>query len=312
MGVYKKGKSWYINFYYQGQRIQECVGQASKTVAKEVLAKRKAEVIEGRYDLNKVKLTPLFEVFCDQYLETFSKQNKRPKSYQRDITSSKHLKAYFGGKRLADITTWQIEKYKAMRKAEVSPASVNREISCLRHMLNMAVKWGKLKDNPFKGIKLFREDNERMWILSLEEEGRLLEAIRRCTKRGEHLEPMVITALNTGMRRGEIFKLKKSDIDFRNGFILVEHTKNGESRKIPMNERLTETLKKVTNKDDSLYVFASKEGLPYKDIKNGWWAVTKKAGVDGLRFHDLRHTFATRLIMGGADIVTIAELLGHK
>ncbi|MBI2877256.1 MAG: hypothetical protein HYY20_10275 [Candidatus Tectomicrobia bacterium] len=72
MGIYKKGKSWYINFYYQGQRYQECIGPVSKTVAKEILVKRKAEVIEGRYDINQAKVTPLFEAFLDQYLETFS------------------------------------------------------------------------------------------------------------------------------------------------------------------------------------------------------------------------------------------------
>lgn len=87
MGIYRKEKSWYLNFYYQGQRYQECVGPVSKTVAKEVLAKRKAEVIESRYNLNQKKLTPFFEEFAQQYLEVYSRENKRHKSYIRDITA---------------------------------------------------------------------------------------------------------------------------------------------------------------------------------------------------------------------------------
>ena len=312
MGVYKKGKSWYINFYYQGQRIQECVGQASKTVAKEVEAKRKAEVIEGRYDLNKVKLTPLFETFLDQYLEIYSKQNKRPRSYLRDITSSKPLKEYFKGKRLADITAWHIEKYKPLRREDVSPATVNRELALLRHMLNIAVEWGKLKESPFKGVKLFKENNGRMRILSPEQEIILFEAIR-ANPNTPYLEDIVITALNSGMRRSEILTLKKDMLNFKEGYILVEETKSGEARKIPMNERLTKTLKKTMDKNlKSPYVFCKDDGSPFGNIRKGFDKAVKKTRLDGLRFHDLRHTFASRLVMAGVDIITVQQLLGHK
>jgi len=120
-----------------------------------------------------------------------------------------------------------------------------------------------------------------------------------------------VTALHTGMRKGEILNLKWSNVDFKNGVITVEKTKNDEIRKIPMNQRLTETLqgaKKVSKGD---YVF-SENGKPYLDVKTGWWTALENAKIEGFRFHDLRHTFGSRLGMKGVDIRSIQELMGHK
>src|SRR3972149_2550655 len=313
MGIYRKEKSWYLNFYYQGQRYQECIGPVSKTVAKEVEAKRRAEVIEGRYNLNQKKLTPFFEQFAQQYLEVYSRENKRHKSYIRDITAINHFNTYFTNKRLADITNWQIEKYKAMRKSKgVKEGTVNRELGIIRHMLNMAVKWGYLKISPFRGIKLFKENNSRMRILSFEEE-RILFDVIRANPMARHLDAIVTTALNTGMRRGEILSLKKDQIHFEDGYILVEGTKNGEIRQIPMNTQLTKTLKNVTkNSKPDDYLFSKSDGSPFGSIRTAFEKAVKKAALRGLRLHDLRHTFASRLVMGGVDLTTVGELMGHK
>jgi len=113
------------------------------------------------------------------------------------------------------------------------------------------------------------------------------------------------------MRKGEILSLKWSNVDFKTGHILVEETKNGEIRKIPLNNKLTETLKGAKKVSKNDYVF-SENGKPYGDIKTGWWTALKKAGIENFRFHDLRHTFGSRLGMAGVDIRTIQELMGHK
>src|SRR3972149_4408879 len=128
-----------------------------------------------------------------------------------------------------------------------------------------------------------------------------------------HLRPIVITALNTGMRKEEILSLEwERHIDLRHGFILLDITKNGERREIPINQTLRGTLQGIVRRIDSPYVFIDGEGRRFKNIKRSFHSACKKAGIKDFRFHDLRHCFASHLIMAGVDITTIKELLGHK
>jgi len=308
MGIYRRGNNWYLDFYYNGKRYKESVGSTSKSVAKEKLIIRKREVIQGEYKPKIIQMP--FDKFSEQYLE-YSKGNKKPKSHLRDQTSMKHLLKCFENRMLSEINPFLVEKYKLTRKSEgAKEGTINRELACLRHLFTLAVKWGKALTNPVKGIKFFKEPKAKDRILSEEEEARLLDAVRSTTK-SQHLEPIIITALNTGMRKGEILNLKKTNVDFNNAYILVEGTKNGEFRKIPMNKKLTQTLRDVIGKSKSEFVF-SENGKPYGDVKTGWWTVLKKAGIENFRFHDLRHTFGSRLGMAGVDLGTIQELMGHK
>jgi integrase len=207
MGVYLRGKSYYIDFYEDGKRYTERVGQVSKSVAEEKLNIKRSEVIRGEWKPKKVR-TP-FDKFKEQYLE-WSKGNKKPKSSLRDECPLKHLSRFFGGKMLSEISAFLIEKYKLTRKEEeAEPATINRELGCLRHMFNMALKWKKAQVNPVREVKFLKEPKEKDRILSEEEEAKLLEAVRIGHK-AKHLEPIIITALNTGMRKGEILNLKWS------------------------------------------------------------------------------------------------------
>lgn len=309
MGVYQRGKSWIIDFYYDGKRYTESVDPVNRTVAKEKLVIRKREVIQGLYKPKFIQIP--FDKFSDQYLE-YAEANNKPRSYTRKVDAFKHLKKHFIGKRLLDISPFTIEKYKQDRKDEgAAPATVNRELQSLRNLFNMAVKWGKLQKNPMAEVKLFKEPPGKDRILSEQEEDRLLEYVRS-NKKSQHLEAIIITALNTGMRKGEILNLKRSRVDFKSRYIIVEETKNGETRKIPMNKQLTTILKNVKDKTrSSEYVF-SVNGNPYGDIKTGWWKALEEAKIENFRFHDLRHTFGSRLGMAGVDIKTIQELMGHK
>jgi len=312
MGVYLRGKSWYIDFHYEGKRYTEKVGKVSKSVAEEKLDIRRSEVIREEWKPKKVHVS--FDKFKEEYLE-LTKGDKKPKSSLRDQCSLKHLSKTFNGKLLSDINPLLIEKYKKTRKdEEAEPATINRELGCLRHMFNMAVAWGKAQNYPFgfgkNKVKFLKEPKGKNRILSEEEEARLLEQVRVTTK-SQHLEPIIITALNTGMRKGEILNLKWSNVDFKTGHILVEETKNGEIRRVPMNKKLTQTLENAKKVSRGEFVF-SENGKPYGDVKTGWWTALKKAKIEGFRFHDLRHTFGSRLGMKGYDIKTIAELMGHK
>ena len=192
MGIYLRGKSWYLDFYEGGKRYTERIGPVSRSIAEEKLAIRKSEVIRGEWKPKTVKIS--FDKFKEQYLE-FSLSNKRAGTSKRDVVSLKPLQRFFGGKFISEINPFLIEKYKQQRKEDgVSVRTINIELACLRHMFNMAMRWGKTQKNPVREVKLFKEPEGKDRILSPEEEIRLLEAVRS-SKKAKHLEPVIITAL---------------------------------------------------------------------------------------------------------------------
>ncbi len=302
MAAYKRGKIWYIDYYYQGRRIRERVGP-SKRLAEQALTARKGEIAQGKFDLDRIQSRPMFIDFAKTYLD-YSEANKL--SWKRDRTSIKALSREFGDKRLSQITPWLIEKYKRKRKKQVMPSTVNRELACLKHMYSMAIKWGDFDENPVKKVKFFRESNRRLRYLSEEEEARLLNSCN------DHLRSIVITALNTGMRVSEILSLKWECVDFDLGIITVVNSKNNESRNIPLNTVLTEELHRLRLNAKNEYVFSRSNGQVTLSIRTAWEKALKRTNIQDFRFHDLRHTFASKLVMAGVDIVTVKELLGHK
>ena len=122
----------------------------------------------------------------------------------------------------------------------------------------------------------------------------------------------MIFALNTGMRRGEILGLKWRDLDIKRGVIYLHNTKNGEKRELPINEQVKTALIRVRKNPLSEYIFCKQDGSPAGDIKKSFLTAMSKSGIKDFRFHDLRHTFASHLVMSGADLNTVRELLGHK
>lgn len=301
-GVRKRGDVYFVDFYSNGRRIRKIVGNNIK-LAQSYLCKCKGEVAEGRF-LNIEKTEKIrFSDFADEYLEVHSKHKK---SYYTDKKIIGQFKKYFGNKCLHEITTLDIEKFKSKRIAEVSPSTVNRALAILKSMFNRAIEWGKAKNNPCKAVKLFKENPPRLRFLEQEEIPKL---ISNCCG---HLKPIVTLALNTGMRKGEILGLKWHDIDFNRDIINLYNTKNGETRRIPLNSIAKRTLIAVLKHPDSPYVFCNKKGEPYGDIKKSFLTAVNNSAIIDFRFHDLRHTFASHLVMAGVDLNTVRELLGHK
>ena len=210
----------------------------------------------------------------------------------------------FKSKRLKDVV--RNPKVKDKELKGVAPATVNRNLICLKSLFNKATLWGKATSNPVKGVKLLKEDNRRLRYLEKEE---IIKLLTNCRK---HLKPIVIIALNTGMRRGEILNLKWRDVDIKRDVIYLLNTKNGEKREIPINEQVKTALIRTRKHPSSPYIFYKKDGSSIGDIKKTFFTALKKSGINNFRFHDLRHTFASHLVMSGIDLNTIRELLGHK
>jgi integrase len=289
MGVYKRkdSKNWYISFSVNGKQVCESTGSPYKTDAERALRKRLGEIVDGKYEIRKAVTSPRFEDFAEEYLE-YSVANKR--SWTRDRSSIKKLMKHFRGFKLNDITPWLIEKFKSKRKEEVTKATVNRDLTCLKAMFSKAIVWGKAIDNPVKKVKMFREPERSLRWLTIDECQKLIDASTG------HVRSMIIVAINTGMRRGEIFSLTWEQVDFDRDVVSIVRSKNDGIRHIPMNNQLTEEFKAIKLNAIGKYVFSKSTGEPFKDIKNGFWAALKRSGINRCRFHDLRHTFASHLV----------------
>jgi len=209
-----------------------------------------------------------------------------------------------------------------------SKASVNREMSCFHHLFMKANEWEMIDQKPFERGKslILKENNKRLRYLYYGEIGRLLDAcstkvVKFPQKRGhigqmtrrdpDYLREIVECALLTGMRKGEILLLKWEQI--RGGFIYLTKTKTNEARQIPANEDLERLFREIRKRSNlkSPYVFTF-QGKPVSGIKTAFNAAVKRAGIEDFRFHDLRHTFASHLIMRGGSLKDVQELLGHK
>ena len=305
-GVFQSKKTglWYLDYRTpDGKRRREMIGP-SKQLAENVMRKRKVEMAEDRF-LDKAKKAKIkFEDFCLEYYNIHSKPNK--KSWKMDYFHLEELKKFFKGKYLYEITASDIEKFKIERLKKVSPSTVNRQLGVLRGMFNKAIAWGKLEKSPMRTVDFLKEPKGRLRFLEREEIPRLLS---NSTKK---LRPIVTVAIFTGMRRGEIFRLKWHDIDFRRNIITLLDTKNGDKREVPMNEQVKTALIRVPKNPESPYVFCNEEGQPLHDVRKSFWTALRKSGIKDFRFHDLRHTFASQLVMSGIDLNTVRELLGHK
>ena len=304
MGLFFKNENWHIDYRLpNGKRRREKVG-TSKKLAETVLSKRKVEIAEGKFldVLRKEKIK--FEVFSEEFLNIHSKANK--KSWKSDFYNLKKLKEHFGGKYLFSITLKDIEKFKLARSNEVAPATVNRELATIKTMFSKAVAWGRLQENVSRSVKFLKEPTGRLRFLEREE---IIKLLANCNKK---LRPIVILALNTGMRKSEILGLKWHDVDCKRGIITLLDTKNGEKREVFMNEQVKTALIRTPKHPESPYIFCKNDGKPLHDLRKSFFTALEKSGINNFHFHDLRHTFASQLAMSGIDINTIRELMGHK
>jgi len=238
MSIYLRGKSWYYDFIHKGQRYTGSFGQVSRTVAKEELARKKAEVVEGRLNPAKARKSPRFDAFAEEYLE-WVKANKKPSTYERTLSIMSHLIGFFGQRKLSELSPWHLEQYKKARKdANKAPATVNLEMTFLKAMLGKAQEWGRLAEHPGKNVKLLKNPRQKTRFLRDEEEACLLAAgspaLRRVVKIG----------LLTGFRRQELAFLRPEEVDLERETVSVAapYAKNGESRTLPIGPRLKTLL----------------------------------------------------------------------
>lgn len=248
-----------------------------------------------------------FSVLVGEYLQWA----RRQRSFKSKAGFIRALVRHFGDPELRAFTTQGVERFQsAGRAAGRSPATVNRHVATLKHMFTKAVEWELVSPatrEKVRRVRLLEESNRRLRFLSREEAAALVEAST------PHLRPIVLCALHTGLRRGEIFGLEwERHVDLKHGFLLLDVTKNGERREVPINATLSGVLQGQVRRIDSPFVFHDGRGRRLTDVKRSFRSACRRAGLKDFRFHDLRHTFASWLVMGGVDLTTVSRLLGHK
>ncbi len=272
------------------------------------LESERRKAFANEYGLKQRPQVTKFFHLIEQYMENYAKVNNR--AWKRDRDCMKNMEAFFGDCCLKDITPYQIEKYKAYRMRQgVKPNTVNRELSVLKRAFSLAIDWNMAEENPVRKVKFFRQPEPKERILSEEEEERLIYAS------SEHLKPIIIAALNTGMRLAEILSLKWNQINLQKREIEVIKTKSGKKRVISINDVLFEMLNILKREGDFVFLYLdpkTNEPRPIKSIKSSFTNACKRAGIKEFTFHDTRHTFASRLVGRGVDLITVKELLGHS
>jgi len=330
--VRKRGSTWQIDYFDPfGKRIRKSFSKKKEAEAE--LAKRVSLIAEGRYlDVKKDFKTTFGELLA-RYEENYQHQ-KSFIGFKRSCLE--RFREHFGEDTLlVRIRYYDLERYRNHLRLKPTrsgtkrkDATIRSEMSCLHHVFTKAQEWEMIETSPFaRGKSLLEKvNNQRLRFLTEEEIPQLIEA---CPN---HVRKVVVCALLTGMRRGEILSLQWSQI--RNGFIYLQKTKTNESRQIPISDDLAKLFREIRKEQElrSQYVFTYATGeeklvginpinkrkkpapVPdrFKELKKSFKRATEEAEIFDFRFHDLRHTFASQMIMHGASLKDVQEILGHK
>ena len=300
MSLFKRGNVWWAYIYRDGIRHQYSTGTSHRRQAETIEAKLKEEVNNRRFQIVQTDPNMTFGELAARFIASGT---VRP----HHLYHLKFLLPFYAETPAMWLTKSMAEDFRRARHTgkSIKDATVNRDLSVLRHILYWAVDEQLLAANPLARMKMARERRTRRQVLSVAEEQLLLGAAK------DHLYLMIMTALDTGMRRGEITSQRWEDIDFHRKLLSVTHSKTpeGESREIPLTERLSELM--LQNRKDQGLVVDYKD-RPVRIVKRSWKTALKKAGIRHVRFHDLRHTFNTRLMEAGVLQEVRMALMGHS
>jgi integrase len=309
-GIFERPRGsgiWWVRYHDEHAREhREKVGP--KGLAVKVYQKRKTEIQERRFFPERIRTRDV--LLADMLSDHLVRVRGKLRSTRECERYARYWNDALPGRTLRQVTSGDIERYVARRIEEMAPASINRELAFLKRVFNIAIRDGLAESNPVRPVKLFRENNQRVRFLTDEEDPQLRDAI------GEGEWPKVAVAAHTGLRQAEQFHLEWEHVDFTTGLLTVPRSKHGEARRVPMNETVREILRALPSRLKSPYVFPSDTGQTPLDARNYvrrvFLPALKRARIEGFRWHDLRHTFASRLVMKGVDLKTVQELMGHK
>lgn len=329
--VQPSGRKAYYCEYKRGGRLR--IGDASVWTVKDARDRANVILVEfqkmGSINALKVQKHLTYLEFLERHYFPWVDANHKSavKTRRRLMNDCK----VFHKHKLIDISPQRVEKWRTERVAKGnSPHTANRCFAYLRASLSKAVEWSFLDDHPLRRMKLMKApSNVKVRFLSQDEEKRLRRALEEreeekkaflpsssANQYSDHLMPMVLLSMNTGVRRNELLSLRWNAVDLKERRITITATtsKSKKQRHIPLNDEAYRLLARWQSQNDFSvpFVFANKNGKPFVTVKTGWKALLMRAAIDDFRWHDLRHHFASRLAIAGVNLNTIRELLGHS
>jgi integrase len=306
MTLFKRGRYWWTGFYVDNKRIQQSTGATNR---------RQAELVENK--LKQEANLASFNIHIQDPKLTFGELAKQFK--EKATISIFHtgrlvfLEAFFGDMPVVTITKNTTMEYRQARKAndaKLKDSTLNRDIAVLRRVFYWAHEQGLITTNPMAHVAMVRERRIKKPIVSVEHEDLLLSVAM------PHMKALIMAAIDTGMRRGELFKQVWEDVDLERGILFVTRSKTaeGDSREIPLTSRLiallSERRKQMEHPTGPVFTF---QGRQVGDLKRSWETAQRDAKLSiRYRFHDLRHTFATRLMEAGVVQDIRMALMGHE
>jgi integrase len=346
--------TYYLFYRIDGKQVNYKIGAHGHVTPAQArdLAKAKAGEVANGIDVQEskkqakretlkakhTKLEAFLNITYLQWLET-----RNAKTAAKTIKVIKTGFPQFIDKQLVAITAYEVERWRSEKsRAGMKPATINSYVNPLKGALSRAVEWDLIDSHDLHKVKALKVDNSRIRYLDKKEEPSLRGALKKRDKRikderengnkfrqqrsypllpelreyhfADHLEPLVLLAMNTGMRKGELFSLRWENVDLINNVVTIkaENAKSGKARHVALNNEAKQTLagwQKDTKEQG--YVFEGEANKPITDVKKSWANLLAEAKISEFNFHDLRHHFASKLVMAGADLNTVRELLGH-
>ena len=315
MRIYKRGNIYWTEFIVDNRRYQMSTRTKDKKLAEEIAAALQADVVRNKFNIPaKYNKNYLFKEVFEQYLKN---QNVSKKTIEIRIVAAKHFLPVFQNFDIKNISVESLEKYQLQRKLEVISSEknigkreqdisfrlVNIEIATLYNFFNYCIKYGYLDKNPAAGIKKLNELSRLKTLSDSDIDELIAGATNKLTR------DLITFLIYTGCRKGEALNLKWDDVDMQNDVIAIKGTKTKYDRYIPISGALKKVLEGIKRK--SIYVF-SYRGKKLSNFRESFKTACKRAGLNGLRVHDLRHVFASKMVMSGTSLYITSELLGHR
>lgn len=314
-GIYQRGKTWWLDFTFQGERhIARLGSHIARSAARDLAAVRRAEILKGEAGIGgRRRADATWEHAVEEFRQKIvsALRPRTQRTYAHELTV---LGRSFAGHRLSEISPFLVEKHKRARIEAGARVGFNRERSLLRALFNRCREWGLFDgDNPTAEVKRLKESRGRVRVLDPDEEGRLLGALP------ESYRLLALVGLDTGLRlNSEGLPLTWGDVDLRLGVLTVRaaYAKNGEERSVPLTARLRAALEAhrttAGEPPTEAQIFRTRRGAPLRSLRSVFQRAAARAGLQGVSPHVLRHTFASRAAMSGCDLRTLQELGGWR
>jgi integrase len=328
MSIFKRGNVYWYHFLFNGEHIQASTKQGNPRTARQIEAAYKTALAKGEVGITERKKAPGFKAAMKAFLEwSESEHEAHPATHRRYKVSSLALLGHFGDKPIDRITTDDVEGFKGVRSMEsgtakgkekgkrkstgkrIRPATVNRELACLKALFNHALKSDFTFRNPVSRVDFLPENNEQTRVLSFDEQARYLAAATPL------LRDVATLMLETGMRPEEVYRIQPENVNLAGGFLFNPSGKTKAARRrVPLTVAARNVLTRRMAGLEAPFLFPCDTDTkrPVPKVNNAHDRAVKVSKVSSFRLYDLRHTWATRAAESGIDLVTLAALLGHS